>query len=117
MRNGVTYRRHTEMKIKLCTEKSTMIHPSLLVHHSKGNRQSGASRRKGSRDDDGQNNPAEAARGSSRQITISARIQWKNLVKNKVSIIWRQGKEDHVIIWPVQVPMPLYLPSKPGSAS
>ncbi|XP_037414673.1 uncharacterized protein LOC119277483 isoform X2 [Triticum dicoccoides] len=77
----------------------------------------GASRRKGSRDDDGQNNPAEAARGSSRQITISARIQWKNLVKNKVSIIWRQGKEDHVIIWPVQVPMPLYLPSKPGSAS
>ena len=55
---------------------------------------SGASRRKGSRDDDGQNNPAEAARGSSRQITISARIQWKNLVKNKVSIIWRQGRED-----------------------
>ncbi|XP_037405811.1 uncharacterized protein LOC119268322 isoform X2 [Triticum dicoccoides] len=47
----------------------------------------------------------------------SARVQWKNLVKNKVSIIWRQGREDHVIIWPVQVPMPLYLPSKPGSAS
>ena len=53
----------------------------------------GASRRKGSRDSDGQNNHVEVARGSSRQITISARIQWKNLVKNKVSIIWRQGPQ------------------------
>ncbi|XP_044340448.1 uncharacterized protein [Triticum aestivum] len=38
---------------------------------------SGASRRKGSRDSDGQNNPVEAARGSSRQITIKREKQRK----------------------------------------